>query len=158
MDLNSIWFWLFLVLLIIGYAIFGWIWFRRPVFYRYSGTMKKNGVFTSMLSAQYGTETKSGLLTGGGAFIRGISSRLCNSVQRLLSALILLLAALIFRAVSFEFRNKVDSPTWRRALDWAFGLGSLLPALLFGVGNWEYSSRSTNWCEWQLSRYILWSA
>jgi cytochrome d ubiquinol oxidase subunit II len=45
----------------------------------------------------------------------------------------LLLTALIFRAVSFEFRNKVDSPFWRRAWDWAFGLGSLLPALLFGV-------------------------
>jgi cytochrome d ubiquinol oxidase subunit II len=48
-------------------------------------------------------------------------------------ALMLLLAALIFRAVSFEFRNKVDSPAWRHAWDWAFGLGSALPAILFGV-------------------------
>jgi cytochrome d ubiquinol oxidase subunit II len=35
--------------------------------------------------------------------------------------------------VSFEFRNKVDSPAWRRVWDWAFGLGSLLPAILFGI-------------------------
>jgi cytochrome d ubiquinol oxidase subunit II len=44
-----------------------------------------------------------------------------------------LLAALIARAVSFEFRNKEESPRWRRAWDVAFALGSLLPALLFGV-------------------------
>jgi len=48
-------------------------------------------------------------------------------------ALMLLLVALIARAVSFEFRSKVESQTWRRAWDWAFGIGSLLPALLFGV-------------------------
>jgi len=48
-------------------------------------------------------------------------------------ALMLLLVALIFRAVAMEFRGKVDSPRWRRAWDWAFGVGSLLPALLFGV-------------------------
>jgi cytochrome d ubiquinol oxidase subunit II len=49
------------------------------------------------------------------------------------TALMLLLTALIFRAVSMEFRGKVDSPSWRRFWDWAFGLGSLLPALLLGV-------------------------
>jgi len=48
-------------------------------------------------------------------------------------AFVLLLVALIFRAVSFEFRSKVDSPGWRRAWDFAFGLGSLVPALLYGV-------------------------
>ncbi len=41
--------------------------------------------------------------------------------------------ALIFRAVSFESRGKVDSPGWRRFWDWSFGLGSLIPAILFGV-------------------------
>ena len=47
--------------------------------------------------------------------------------------LMLLLAALIMRAVSLEFRGKVDATAWKRFWDWAFGLGSLLPALLFGV-------------------------
>jgi cytochrome d ubiquinol oxidase subunit II len=48
-------------------------------------------------------------------------------------ALMLLLLALIFRAVSLEFRGQVDSPRWRRGWDLAFGLGSLVPAILFGV-------------------------
>jgi cytochrome d ubiquinol oxidase subunit II len=32
-----------------------------------------------------------------------------------------------------EFRGKVESPGWRRFWDWSFALGSLLPAILFGV-------------------------
>jgi len=32
-----------------------------------------------------------------------------------------------------EFRGQVDSPAWRRVWDWAFGRGSLIPAILFGV-------------------------
>ena len=46
-------------------------------------------------------------------------------------ALMLVLFALIFRAVSFEFY--AHDPAWRRVWDWAFFLGSALPALLFGV-------------------------
>jgi len=47
--------------------------------------------------------------------------------------LMLILAALIFRAVSLEFRGKIDSSSWQRFWDWSFGLGSLLPSVLFGV-------------------------
>jgi cytochrome d ubiquinol oxidase subunit II len=32
-----------------------------------------------------------------------------------------------------EFRGLVESTRWQRVWDWAFGLGSLLPAILFGV-------------------------
>ena len=46
-------------------------------------------------------------------------------------ALMLVLFALIFRAVSLEFRS-ID-PDWEMFWDWAFVLGSSLPALLFGV-------------------------
>jgi cytochrome d ubiquinol oxidase subunit II len=45
----------------------------------------------------------------------------------------LLLFALISRAVSLEFRSKVASPRWRRFWDWSFFAGSALATLLFGV-------------------------
>jgi cytochrome d ubiquinol oxidase subunit II len=45
----------------------------------------------------------------------------------------LLLFALIFRAVSLEFRSKVQAQAWRRFWDWSFFGGSTLAALLFGV-------------------------
>ena len=45
----------------------------------------------------------------------------------------LLLIALISRAVSMEFRSKMESPAWRRFWDWAFFGGSFTASLLFGV-------------------------
>ena len=46
-------------------------------------------------------------------------------------AMMLVLFALIFRAVSFEFR--AQDPAWGGLWDWSFTIGSALPALLFGV-------------------------
>ena len=48
-------------------------------------------------------------------------------------ALFIVLAALIVRGVSFEFRNKRDSARWRAGWDWAMAVGSLLPAFAWGV-------------------------
>ena len=45
----------------------------------------------------------------------------------------LVLFALIFRAVSIEFRNQSDSAGWKRFWDRAFAFGSIVPALVFGV-------------------------
>ncbi len=47
--------------------------------------------------------------------------------------LFLILAALIFRGVAFEFRSKRALGAWRVAWDHAIFWGSLLPALLWGV-------------------------
>ncbi len=48
-------------------------------------------------------------------------------------AMLLVLAALILRPVSFKYRSKVDSPIWRRAWDCGHFIGGLVPALVFGV-------------------------
>ncbi len=48
-------------------------------------------------------------------------------------ALMLLLVALVARAVSIEFRSQLESRVWRAGWDWAFGLGSTVAILLFGV-------------------------
>ena len=55
-------------------------------------------------------------------------------------ALILLLVALLLRAVALEFRHHLPDVGWRGAWDLAFFLGSFLPALLLGVaiGNVAY--------------------
>ncbi len=49
-------------------------------------------------------------------------------------ALWLLLAALIVRGVSFEFRGKSDRPGWRATWSWTLTIGSVLAPLLFGIG------------------------
>jgi cytochrome d ubiquinol oxidase subunit II len=48
-------------------------------------------------------------------------------------ALVLLLAALIARGLSFEYRGKRDSPRWRRTWDVPLTVSSLLAPLLIGV-------------------------
>ena len=73
------------------------------------------------------------LLTGAGAIFAAFPHVYATVFSGLYLALMLVLFSLIFRAVSFEFRSKEDSPRWRGNFDLAFALGSMLPALLFGV-------------------------
>ena len=49
-------------------------------------------------------------------------------------ALLLVLAFLIVRVVSFEWRSKSESPRWRSAWTWANTLGSFGAALVWGIG------------------------
>jgi len=73
------------------------------------------------------------LLTGGGALFAAFPHAYATVFSGFYMALMLVLAALILRAASLEFRKEMDSEGWRRFWDWAFGIGSALPALLFGV-------------------------
>lgn len=73
------------------------------------------------------------LLTAGGALFAAFPPVYAAVFSGFYIAFYLLLAALIFRGVSFAFRNQLDSPRWRRSWDWAFGIGSLLPPILYGV-------------------------
>jgi cytochrome d ubiquinol oxidase subunit II len=131
MDLNTIWFCL-IGILIIGYAVLDGFDFGVGILSLFGHDEKERRIHFNAIGPVWdGNEVW--LLTGGGALFAAFPAVYATVFSGFYLALMLLLAALIFRAVSFEFRNKVDSPTWRRAWDWAFGIGSLLPALLFGV-------------------------
>jgi len=73
------------------------------------------------------------LLTAGGVTFAAFPLVYAVMFSSLYSALMLILFALILRGVSFEFRNKVESPAWKKAWDTCIFFGSFLPALLFGV-------------------------
>ena len=73
------------------------------------------------------------LLTGGGALFAAFPPVYASVFSGFYLALILILLGLIFRVVAIEFRGQVQDPGWRRRWDLAFSLGSILPALLFGV-------------------------
>ena len=131
MDLNTIWFWLIGVL-IIGYAILDGFDFGVGILSLFGRNEQERSIHFNAIGPVWdGNEVW--LLTGGGALFAAFPAVYATVFSGFYLALIVLLAALIFRAVSFEFRNKVDSPAWRRVWDWAFGLGSLLPAILFGI-------------------------
>jgi cytochrome d ubiquinol oxidase subunit II len=73
------------------------------------------------------------LLTGGGALFAAFPHVYATVFSGFYLALMLVLFALIVRAVSLEFRHHSESAAWRRFWDGAFFIGSLLPALLTGV-------------------------
>jgi len=73
------------------------------------------------------------LLTAGGSTFAAFPLAYSLLFSNLYTAFFLLLVALIFRGVSFEFRGKVDNPGWKRLWDRVIVVSSFLPALLFGV-------------------------
>ncbi|MBF0474255.1 MAG: cytochrome d ubiquinol oxidase subunit II [Deltaproteobacteria bacterium] len=73
------------------------------------------------------------LITAGGVTFAAFPKTYAVMFSSLYSALLLLLFALIIRAVALEFRGQVDSPAWRKLWDNAALIGSFLPALLLGV-------------------------
>jgi len=73
------------------------------------------------------------LVTGGGALFAAFPEAYATAFSGFYGAFILLLFALIFRAVSIEFRSKEPSRAWRTAWDVGFAVGSIVAALLIGV-------------------------
>ena len=73
------------------------------------------------------------LVTGGGALFAAFPEVYATAFSGFYDAFMLLLAALIFRAVAIEFRSKEKSRRWRQSWDIAFSVGSVLSSLLIGV-------------------------
>jgi len=73
------------------------------------------------------------ILTGGGAIFAAFPHWYATLFSGFYLALLLMLLALIVRAVAFEFRSKDKHPAWRATWDWMIFFGSAVPALLWGV-------------------------
>ena len=73
------------------------------------------------------------LLTAGGATFAAFPEWYATLFSGFYIPLLLILVCLIVRGVSFEYRSKRSSTTWRNNFDWAIMVGSAGPALLWGV-------------------------
>ena len=73
------------------------------------------------------------LVTGGGALFAAFPAVYATVFSGFYLAFILLLFALIFRAVAIEFRSKEPWTWWRRWWDRGFCAGSTTAAMLIGV-------------------------
>lgn len=71
------------------------------------------------------------LLTAGGALFAAFAPAYATTFSGFYLAVMLVLFGLIVRAVSLEYR--AHDPKWKGVWDALFFIGSLLPALLFGV-------------------------
>ncbi len=131
MDLNTVWFILVWVLLS-GYAILDGFDLGVGTLHLFARNETERVIHMKTIAPVWdGNEVW--LLTGGGALFAAFPVVYATVFSNLYLALVLVMLALIFRAVSLEFRNQVEHNGWKKFWDWSFGLGSLLPALLFGV-------------------------
>ncbi|MGF6758530.1 cytochrome d ubiquinol oxidase subunit II [Paraburkholderia sp. GAS42] len=73
------------------------------------------------------------LITAGGAMFAAWPLVYAASFSGFYFAMLLVLFALFFRPVGFDYRNKREDPRWRTAWDWGLFIGGFVPALVFGV-------------------------
>ncbi|PKO02470.1 MAG: cytochrome d ubiquinol oxidase subunit II [Chloroflexi bacterium HGW-Chloroflexi-5] len=73
------------------------------------------------------------LVTAGGATFAAFPNWYATMFSGFYLGFFLLLLALIFRGVAFEFRSKIGSPVWRNTWDKLIAISSFLAAFLLGV-------------------------
>ncbi|MEN8174139.1 MAG: cytochrome d ubiquinol oxidase subunit II [Pseudomonadota bacterium] len=72
-------------------------------------------------------------ITAGGAIFAAWPAVYAAAFSGFYFAMLLVLFALFFRPVGFDYRSKLESPKWRSAWDWGLFVGGAVPALVFGV-------------------------
>ncbi len=73
------------------------------------------------------------LITAAGALFAAWPMVYAAAFSGFYAAMMLVLCALFFRPLGFDYRSKVDDSRWRNLWDWGIFIGSLVPALVFGV-------------------------
>ncbi|MEQ9865087.1 cytochrome d ubiquinol oxidase subunit II [Pectobacterium aroidearum] len=73
------------------------------------------------------------LITGAGALFAAWPMVYAAAFSGFYFAMILVLAALFFRPVGFDYRSKLENRRWRNMWDWGIFIGSFVPTLVFGI-------------------------
>ncbi|MFV2114587.1 cytochrome d ubiquinol oxidase subunit II [Micromonospora sp. LOL_025] len=73
------------------------------------------------------------LITAGGAMFAAFPEWYATLFSGFYLPLLLILLALIIRGVAFEYRHKRPEASWKRRWDTAIFVGSVVPAVLWGV-------------------------
>jgi cytochrome bd ubiquinol oxidase subunit II len=132
MELNTLWF-ILIAVLFIGYFVLEGFDFGVGILMPFLGkTDHQRRMIINTIGPHWdGNEVW--LITAGGAMFAAFPGWYATLFSGFYLPLFIMLLALIVRGVAFEFRSKEDHPLWRKSWDWAIFVGSLVPALLWGV-------------------------
>ena len=131
LDLNAVWFGLIGVLFT-GYALLDGFDLGVGALHLFTRTDEERRVMMNAIGPVWdGNEVW--LVTGGGALFAAFPMVYATVFSGFYLAFVLLLVALIFRAVAIEFRSKQPMRWWRQMWDVGFSLGSIGSSLLIGV-------------------------
>ena len=131
LDLNTVWF-LLIGVLFTGYAMLDGFDLGVGALHLFTHEDQERRILLNAIGPVWdGNEVW--LVTGGGALFAAFPNVYATVFSGFYLAFILLLVALIFRAVAIEFRSKQPMLWWRRMWDVGFAMGSLMSSLLIGV-------------------------
>jgi cytochrome d ubiquinol oxidase subunit II len=130
-DLNTIWF-ILIGVLFVGYAMLDGFDLGVGALHLFTRSDEERRVMLNAIGPVWdGNEVW--LVTGGGALFAAFPNVYATVFSGFYMAFVLLLVALIFRAVAIEFRSKRPMRWWRQMWDIGFSAGSVLSSLLIGV-------------------------
>jgi cytochrome d ubiquinol oxidase subunit II len=132
LTLKLIW-WLFVCVLLVGFALLGGfdlgVGTLLPFLAR---TDEQRRVLLNAIGPTW-EGNQVWFITAGGAMFAAWPFVYATAFSGFYWAMLLVLFALFFRPVGFEYRSKVADPRWRNAWDWGLFVGGAVPALVFGV-------------------------
>lgn len=132
MDLNLTWF-LILGVLLAGYAVLDGFDLGVGMLHLLARSDDERRTFIATIGPIWdGNEVW--LVTFGGALFAAFPEAYATIFSGFYAVFMLVLLSLITRAVSLDFRSKIESRRWRAMWDVAFCVSSSAATLLFGVG------------------------
>jgi cytochrome d ubiquinol oxidase subunit II len=131
-TLKLVW-WVFIGVLLIGFAVTDGFDMGVAAWLPFLGkTDDERRVIINSIGATWeGNQTW--LVTAAGAIFAAWPFVYAAAFSGLYIALLLVLFALFFRPVGFDYRSKLADPRWRNGWDWALFAGGAVPALVFGI-------------------------
>ncbi|MDO9107257.1 MAG: cytochrome d ubiquinol oxidase subunit II [Methylovulum sp.] len=131
-TMRLIW-WLFLGVLLIGFAITDGFDLGVAVLLPFLGKNdnERRVIINAIGPTWEGNQVW--LVTAGGALFAAWPMAYAVAFSGFYFALLLTLFALFMRPIGFDYRSKLPSPVWRSNWDRALFVGGLVPALVFGV-------------------------
>jgi cytochrome bd ubiquinol oxidase subunit II len=131
LDLNTTWF-ILIGVLFTGYAMLDGFDLGVGALHLFTRTDEERRIMLNAIGPVWdGNEVW--LVTGGGALFAAFPDVYATVFSGFYLAFVLLLVALIFRAVAIEFRSKRPMRWWRQMWDLGFSAGSIVSSLLIGV-------------------------
>ncbi len=125
--------WLFIGVLLIGFAVMDGFDMGVTTWLPFLGKNdnERRVIINTIGPVWEGNQTW--LITAGGAIFAAWPLVYAAAFSGLYVALLLVLFALFFRPVGFDYRSKLHNPRWRNGWDWALFVGGAVPSLVFGV-------------------------
>jgi cytochrome bd ubiquinol oxidase subunit II len=133
MQLHTIWF-IIIAVFWIGFFVLEGFDFGVGMLHRFVGGSETGQRVAINTIGPWWDGNEVWLIVAGAGMFAAFPGWYATMFSALYLALVVLLAALMFRGVSFEYRGKREDTRWREGWSWALTVGSALAPLLLGVG------------------------